>query len=447
MKIVMFTPVSRASAIGRVALMVTNALSEAGHEVRVVRTDVDPPTESHRFGDVLAWEDHDAVVHAALAADVCVYQIGDHYPFHAGSLHWMPALRGIVCLHDQFVGHLFDAWAAVNQYDPSSTVRAWYGDDIAMRVGATPWNLDLGERARVAPMTEWISSQAIGVLTHSRWVLDRVVTSCPGPVAYAPLPYELRRVPIEPSRAHAGRFRLVTVGHMNPNKRVTSVIRAIGSDPYLRERVVYMLLGPISETTADAAVALAHELGVHLDVRGQVTDQVLAGALVEAHAIAALRWPCLEAASASAIEAMLSGKPTLVMRGGFYDELPDDCVIKIDRAREEEAIADALRLLVDDPSRRLEIGERAREYALSTHRSEPYAQALVELARSALAVAAPIEVVRSLVRQLEDWGGESAIGEDFIFGPLRELWKSAPLGRSLDDPDQRDQPAVPAQHR
>jgi glycosyltransferase involved in cell wall biosynthesis len=428
-RIVLFTPIARASAIGRVSRLVVRALESLGHEVQIVRTELDEQVETHRIdADVLSWRHEDSVVTAGLAADICVFQVGDNYPFHAGCVTWLPVLPGVVCLHDHFVGHLFDSWASARGVDPGAVVRAWYGDEVARQVQGLTSPADLAARSQLAPMTEWIAAQAIGVLTHGEWVLDRVLRACPGPVRWAPLPYELARVPIEPSQSAPGRFRLLTVGHMNPNKRIASVLEAIGTDAVLHDRVVYTLVGPVADDERQMLESVATRFGVELSIAGQASERVLAGAIADAHAIAALRWPSTEAASASTIEAMLAGKPTLVTKAGFYDSLPDDCVIKIDHDNEIAEIRAALRRLVDEPSSGRAIGARARSHAEREHRAEPYALTLVALAQDALAVAAPLATIRQATETLARWSGEgglTSVGADFIFEPLMPLWTTA----------------------
>jgi glycosyltransferase involved in cell wall biosynthesis len=315
----------------------------------------------------------------------------------------------------------------VHGIDPDPVVRRWYGDDVAEIVGRP--DVTLEERAQLAPMSEWVAARALGVISHGEWTLERLAAACPGPVRAVPLPYELPRVPVEPVVDPAGRFRLVTVGHMNTNKRVASVIEAIGSDPLLRERVLYTLLGYITPTEAETVRSLAQRHGVQLEIAGEVSEIALGNALANAHAVAALRWPCLESASASAIEAMLAGKPTLVTRAGFYDELPDDCVFKIDLATEVAEVRSALITLVADPVARAKVGERARAYAVATHSTRAYAAELVAVAREALAVSLPLGVIRDIVATLQGWGAQGGVGDEYTFGPLRAMWgEAAPSG-------------------
>src|SRR5262245_34687205 len=118
-------------------------------------------------------------------------------------------------------------------------------------------------------MVEWIASMADGVATHSSWGVDRVLASCGGPVDVMPLPYDApHAVPADTADApaHADRLMLLTVGHINPNKRVDTVIRAIASSPVLRERCHYHLIGRVEPGTHRNLTALAASLRVSLEV-------------------------------------------------------------------------------------------------------------------------------------------------------------------------------------
>jgi len=233
-----------------------------------------------------------------------------------------------------------------------------------------------------APLTEWIVSQALGVITHSRWGTPRIVRSCPGSVQVVPLAYD---APGESKVTQAyepnkfGRMKLLTVGHVNRNKRVADVIRAIASSPLLRQNVVYRLVGVVDPEMVIELSTLANSLRVNLMISGAVDDSELAVAVGEADVVSCLRWPSLEAASASAIEAMLYGKATIVTDTGFYSEIPDDCVEKISHENGMADLRAVLERLYSTPSKRAALGERAREWASVTYSAENYAKHLVEI--------------------------------------------------------------------
>ncbi len=74
--------------------------------------------------------------------------------------------------------------------------------------------------------------------------------------------------------------------------------------------------------------------------------------------ICCLRWPVFEGGSASAVEAMLSGRPIIVTDAGFYRDLPDDLVFKVDRRQELDSLTTQLTRLIADPSLRFRVGAR-----------------------------------------------------------------------------------------
>jgi glycosyltransferase involved in cell wall biosynthesis len=411
MKLIIVTPTIKASAIGRMACLVTKALVSLGHTVVVVRAEskslFDEPT--HEFGvEMIRWDDDQRVIGASADADVAVYQIGDNYPYHQGCLEWIARLPGLVCLHDFFLGHLFYSWAERNREAADAILQQWYGEEGARVFFDPRSNPDfIARTSNVAPMTEWICSLATGVITHSRWGTPRVIRSCPGPVEVVPLAYDapgdLSAVPTLPP-LHAPIFRLLTIGHINPNKRVANVIRAIGRSPMLRAQCVYRLVGHIQPAAIIQLSALASSLRVNLVVTGEADDATLARAVAEADAVSCLRWPSLEAASASAIESMLYGKATIVTDTGFYRELPDDCVEKISHENEVTNVRDALERLYTNSAARAALGTRAKQWASSTYVPEGYAQRLIDISRASLKARAVIDAENFFKGVMQDWG-------------------------------------------
>ncbi|CAN7746961.1 glycosyltransferase [Caballeronia sp. LjRoot29] len=385
MKLLIFTPTVRASAIGRMAALVSHALIAQQHEVVIVRTEreLELHSLSHDFGaKIIAWNDERRVLEAAAACDVAVYQIGDNYHYHEGGVAWLARLPGVVCLHDFFVGHLFYEWAKKNMENADAILKRWYGDEVAQRFFKFSSSETFIEYAKDnAPLTEWIGSLALSVITHSHWGTRRIAESCAGSVRVVPLAYDAPGAlgvasSYEPNKY--GRVKLLTIGHINRNKRVANVIQAIASSPRLRQNVVYRLVGHISPDMAFELTALANCLNVNLVISGEADAFVLAHAIGQADIVSCLRWPSLEAASASAIEAMLYGKATIVTDTGFYTEIPEDCVARIANDDEITNVRTALEALYSAPEARIAMGERAQRWASLTYSAENYAKQLVE---------------------------------------------------------------------
>ena len=385
MRLLFFTPALKKSAIGRMAALVVRELLAQGHDVTVVRSEakVLQHQDVHDFDtEIVAWNelsDHKEIIQTA---DHFIYQIGNHFPYHEGCLHWMPLLPGIVSLHDFFVGHLFYAWAETRREDADVILKMNYGPDAATNFFSYATSESFIERTRdISPMTEWISSMALGVITHSSWGSDRVQKGCTGPVQIIPLPYDAVNF-VEKTWTPPEQFDdivLLTIGHINPNKRVGSVIQAIGSCPVLKARITYRLVGHCEPEVVLSLSAMARQMKVRLVICGEVDDKVLANEIMACDIVSCLRWPTLEAASASAIEAMLYGKAVMCTDAGFYSEIPDDLVMKITANNEIADIVDCLNKLIAESSLIGLMGKQAKEWALKTYSARNYALAIADI--------------------------------------------------------------------
>jgi glycosyltransferase involved in cell wall biosynthesis len=427
MKLALFTPAVMQSAIARVSRLVVRSLRSQGHEVVVVRTE-DPslfnvPTYDFEI-ELARWNDRAVVDELFRWSDAAIYQIGNHFPFHQGCVEWLPRVPGVACLHDYYLAHLFAAWSEKRKPEASEILRQWYGDDVIDRFfSCSNGDEFIQETWRSAPMTEWIASMATGVIVHSGWDIARLLDACPGPVYSVPLPYDLLSAdgpapPIEPRSLED--FVVLTVGHINSNKRVESVIRAIGKSGALREKALFSLVGKIEPQEAERLSALAQELGVRISISGEVAREQLREAFASADVVACLRLPALESASASAIESMLNGKAIVVLDTGFYAELPDSCVRKINAENEIAGLKAELEFLYENDEERIALGQRAAEWARDAFSADRYASELVELASSAARAAPVIAASRFFAGTLARWGaaGEKLYLSEQTLGPL-----------------------------
>ncbi len=430
MNVLLFTPIIATSAIGRMAALVARALVVQGQRVTVVRTEAstlhDRPC--HDFGvEIISWRDESEVQAALGIADLIVHQVGNSFDYHEGNLHWLEIAPSVLCLHDFYLGHLFYAWAQKLPDLARKELERWYGPEAPEAFFSYSRRLDFIEvTSRDMPMTEWVAAKASAVVAHSSWGMQRVLSACSGPVLAIPLAYDICPGSFSASQA-PGRasndITLLTVGHVNPNKRVESVIRAIGSSEMLREHIVYRLVGLVDPCTILKLTELSVSLGVRIVVSGEVDDATLSDAFLHADLVSCLRWPSLESASASAIEAMLHGKPILVTDTGFYSELPDDCVVKIAPGDEEvSALRVTLERLLEDAGRASEMGARAAIWASGQFSAHNYARRLTDLAPSARRSGLLLDVSDYFAGMLTDWCGSAvAMLEPQVVGPLQIL--------------------------
>jgi hypothetical protein len=78
---------------------------------------------------------------------------------------------------------------------------------------------------------------------------------------------------------------------------------------------------------------------------------------------------------------MSLGKTTLVTNVGWYAELPDDCVVKIDPANEEAELKVWLKRLISDFALREKMGLAAKHYVQKEHSLEKFVQELLAFAQ------------------------------------------------------------------
>jgi glycosyltransferase involved in cell wall biosynthesis len=415
MNLVVFAPANKNSAIGRMTALVTRQLVARGCRVTIVRTEAKHllSTEVHDFASrIVPWNCEAEVLALIDSADARIYQVGDNFDFHAGCIHWLARFSGLVCLHDFFLGSLFHAWAQANRAQAEIVLQCWYGEEKAKRFfGFSESGSFIEGTHNDTPMTEWICSQATGVITHSGWGCERVVNSCPGPVRVVPLAYDA------PGAVAAGAIntptidqtlQLLTIGHVNPNKRIASVIEAIGTSPRLKQHVVYRLVGAVQPEVKKSLSLLATRLGVRLTISGEVDENTLADAILRSDVISCLRWPALEAASASMIEAMLYGKAAIVTDTGFYAEIPSSCVVKIAPNNEINEIRIALEKLLEDRNEIKKLEVEAQRWSSQTFTAENYARQLIDVIEEISTTAPALQAIDHFCGILQEWSPANA---------------------------------------
>lgn len=390
MKIVWLSPLASTSAIGRYSCLVTNELAHT-HQV-----------EAWTFGTgpflpmsvpVRMFESHTSAIAELDRFDIAVYQIGNHWPFHGEILEMALQCPGIVVLHDHTIQHLMAAYYFDHLREGDGYVRSmrhWHGDKAAEMALAAQRGLCRPvwetEDATLYPLTAAVTHNALGVIAHSEYAMSSIRMAYSGPTVVLPLPYSLPEMISESigSRDTIGvpsdALLIITTGHVNPNKHVKSVIRAVGELPAdLKHRVVYALLGPVEPFYARELNEEAEAAGIQTQVRleGYVANERLRTFIQHADLCVNLRYPNFEGASASVIEQLLAGKAVITSNTGSFAELPRDVVLSV--SGDDELIG-ALRRLLSQEGQRKEMAARARDFAVKTFRADRYAAAFSDFA-------------------------------------------------------------------
>jgi glycosyltransferase involved in cell wall biosynthesis len=383
MKIGWATPLHHSSAIGRFSVGVTEELASRGVDIDLLRTDradllAEPRLPSSlKIVNLASMNSYGAL----RDYDLLVYNIGDSIRLHYHAVAAAMQVPGICIFHDAVIFSLFHDWIA------DSGLRALAINEIYGPGTYTPpkpgENL-LATAAANYPMLEWLAPFALAAIAHGRHYMSRLEASCAGPVRHIPLAYDLPEAIAPPRvRSRGDILRLATIGHVNENKLGTEVIRALSASRHLRRHCSYHLAGPISDAMRDTLHRLAKRSGVSLHMTGALSRADLAREIEDADAIVCLRRPVLEGASASAIEAMLAGRPIIVLDHGFYQELPDELTLKLPPDFEPAALGHRISWLLDHPEESRALGRRAAAWAADTFSFSRYADGFLQLAEIA----------------------------------------------------------------
>jgi len=385
-KIAWFTPYQQGSAIGKFSSLVVPALAARGHSITLFSSDRLPPIEPRRLPEgieLLHWSLFETAPEVADAYDLNVYNVGDQLEHHFGVLKLIDRYTGVCIFHDFYLVDLFRAWCGTEIEEPLTyfIMASIYGEEMAKEFWAREGQPDFQEwAASHAPMTEWVARKALAAVAHAPFYKQRLADSSAGPVAVIPL--ASNAPPNFVSIRHQnGPVRILTVGVVNPNKRVEAVINAVAGSPVLRTRCEYNIVGRIEPSYRAKLESLIADAGLQhaVHVNGEVSDFELHWRFVEADILACLRWPALEGASASCIEAMSYGKAVIVTDTGFYSSIPSDCVLKVSLAREAQELAQHLEMVAVDVNARDALGKRALDWAKRECAPEAYAERIEPL--------------------------------------------------------------------
>lgn len=389
MNIAWFTPFSLKSAIGKCSREITAALART-ENVEIISFDGGAIYSSQAGVLVRRYSSHADVDEQFLSRyDIAIYNFGNYLPFHRDIYEVSQRLPGIAILHD-FVMHQFFAQYYLNYLRaPSDYIAAveWVfgsaGRMTAVRSLAGKqqpvWESD---SVVDFPMYQGALRGAIGAVTHSEFFRHHVSQNFAGPACRIPLPASVdRQSPVLSRRdldVPGDCVLILTIGHANPNKRIVPIIEALGRLGPSAPPFLYLIAGPCPadyRQKINSAIARNHLAG-SVRLAGEVSDQFLRSCLTHADFCVNLRLPAIEGASLSAIEEMLFGLPVIVGDEGFFAELPDECIVRVN-PRSTTQLTDALRRLMSDAGERTRLGEAARAYAEREYRADHYARQLL----------------------------------------------------------------------
>ncbi len=200
---------------------------------------------------------------------------------------------------------------------------------------------------------------AIGTVTHSEDQARDVRRNWLGPVRSLHLPCYadvLRRADALSTDARPdARVRLLSIGHVNPNKQIHRVVESLAGDPELAAAVHYTIVGPTDDFHAYVTdlqrLVERNRDTLSVEILGWRDDQELERLMAQADVFVNLRHPVMEGGSASLMRQLAFGRPVVCFDEGLFGELPSTAAVQVP-AGDFVAAAGALRELVFDGDRR-----------------------------------------------------------------------------------------------
>ena len=317
--------------------------------------------------------------------DRVLYQVGNS-AFHLTQLEQLlPAVPGVVTLHDAFLSNLL-GWRAsqINEARPfAETLLRAHGWPAVLRAHREGRDVAL----RHYPCSLAVVRAAMAVIQHSahgRGVLaahfgdavagqSRIIPLLcnDGPL----LPRALARARLAIA---ADAFVVCSFGGVAPSKMPEAIVQAWAQGRQPTDRLVF-----VGDTTAQTAVIFDAAASDGPEATGWLDTPTYRLWLAAADIAVQLRRDSRGESSAAITDCLSAGLPTIVNAHGSAAELPDDVVLALPDESDTAALAGAIALLRHDPARRARLGEAARHYATIALAPAPIARRYAEAIEAA----------------------------------------------------------------
>jgi len=303
--------------------------------------------------------------------DALLYHFGNNPYYHVDMYRAFRSHPGVAVLHDTVLYYLI---AGLGRGGMLREFLYNYGPERLAEFRAIEGDCPGGELLRYGaperyPFLRRILTQAKAVIVHSETSAGLVRAEARCPVHVVPLlAYEPMLEPGDPSVRAAERRRLGLgpeelvigcFGFIGPTKRLSAVFEAVAR---LRDHLPCRVL-IVGEGQGLAEDIAASGIGDRVIELGFVEEARFGRLLRTIDILANLRFPSMGETSATLIQAMAGGIPSLVSDNAWFSELPDASVSKIPvGAGEADALEAALLALGRDEALRGRIARSARDY-------------------------------------------------------------------------------------
>jgi len=305
--------------------------------------------------------------------DVIIYHMGNDHRYHTGIFETMIEYPGILVLHDFALQDFF--------LNLAQTRKDWriFLDEVGLCYGqavqqATSEALATGATPRIAtnpvrfPLNDRLVRAARGVIVHSNWSRQRVMSIAPGSLVKT-IPHHITESAAtrEPAtRASVdGPVRIASFGLITPHKGIARALRALSA---LRQRCDfrYTLVGEPNQYFDVRSLIRENGLEDRVEITGHIDLNDFQRHISETDIAINLRESIIGETSGSLCRIMAAAVPAIVANAGWFGELPGDAVVKVDmHHKTDELLRAYLEALIVDRELRQGIGANARRHVLA----------------------------------------------------------------------------------
>jgi glycosyltransferase involved in cell wall biosynthesis len=408
MKIAWLTPLSKRTGVARYSLSVVNALSK----IATVDVWTTKHEDNYSLGkDIKVYEiTLDEKTYQQLDNyDVIVYNTGNNIAFHCEINELCTKKKGIVIIHDRVLHHYFAHIYLDEIKNPDSYIsvmKYWYGSyglnaaKLSLKTPPPVWET---EDVAKYPLFEHLLWNTYGIVVHSKDLLDKVrmISPVPSKHIFHPFyhyPEENISLSREDLKIPDNKIILLQYGHITPNKNVHKVINAISENPEVRDYVYFIVAGDCNTSYGKKIKSLIKEKGLHntISLTGHVSDSVLHAYIKNADICINLRFPSTEGASGSLIEQLYFKKPVIATRIGFFAEIPDECILKVESPVNISELSNAIKLLINNKEFRKKLALNGSEFARKNFSPDLYAKNFAGFIKDVLSSKTSIDFIDSV---------------------------------------------------
>lgn len=311
--------------------------------------------------------------------DYIIYNIGNNPEYHGYIYEACLKHPGMVILHDFILYYLF-----VGYYQPRGILYAKVFQEegieefVKLKRVVKENHANLLEQKKLAeyfPFNSELIRSGNKIMVHSWFSYNKLLakgsidTKDLSKINHVPLIQEngvivSKKKLFQKYHISENTIIIASFGYIAPTKMNHVVCEVVKKLPIeLKQKICYVLVG--EGNYVDSYVD-----GKTIIKTGYVELDEFNSFIEYSDLIINLRNPSMGETSGAMLRILQRGKACIINEGGWFSELPEDCVIKVNLDRLNEELTNWIHYYIENPQCRSRIERCAKEYILQEHNSE-----------------------------------------------------------------------------